>query len=260
MLVRAWDLRDTVSAWLERYRGADSALKNVRILSEEWQQVQYLIVLLRPFFEWTDCLSRSSRPIIGKAWATYTSLFKHLEDHDKLLRQKSEPWNVGLADSVSAAHRKLAEYYSRTDGQGGTIFNLACVLDPMQKLDLYRSPAFEARYASIYETEFRTFYRDNYSHLENEPDSVQQAARGTTDDFVSLAIAQHQASKGQKNRFSGLNQYLQSETTDDVDILSFWRDYEQRAPGLAQMAKDILAVPIAGVGVERHFSIARHIC
>ncbi len=31
-------------------------------------------------------------------------------------------------------------------------------------------------------------------------------------------------------------------------------------PSLAQMAKDILAIPVAGVGVERIFSIARQIC
>jgi hypothetical protein len=31
-------------------------------------------------------------------------------------------------------------------------------------------------------------------------------------------------------------------------------------PGLAQMAKDILAVPIARVRVERIFSVAQHVC
>jgi hypothetical protein len=35
---------------------------------------------------------------------------------------------------------------------------------------------------------------------------------------------------------------------------------ENRYPGLAQMANDILAMPVAGVGVERIFSIAGNIC
>ncbi len=56
---------------------------------------------------------------------------------------------------------------------------------------------------------------------------------------------------------SQLNDYLCAEVTEDDDPLAFGRSREEKAPGLAQMAKDILAIPIAGVGVERIFSAAR---
>ncbi len=59
--------------------------------------------------------------------------------------------------------------------------------------------------------------------------------------------------------FTQLNDYLRSEVTEDDDLLVFWRSRQATAPGLAQMAKDVLAVPIAGVGVERIFSAARRI-
>jgi hypothetical protein len=57
-----------------------------------------------------------------------------------------------------------------------------------------------------------------------------------------------------------LDDYLRSDPTDDNDPLAFWRSQSDSAPGLAQMAKDVLAVAIAGVGVERVFSAARRVC
>ncbi len=74
-----------------------------------------------------------------------------------------------------------------------------------------------------------------------------------TDDFIAHAVALHHANKHQNSTFSELNNYLHSRTTDDLDIISLWHRYERHAPGLAQIAKDILAVQTAGVGVERRF-------
>ncbi len=138
------ELREAISAWLVKYGAVDVYLEDLRISGDEWQQVHYLIILLCPFFDWTNRLSRSFTPVIGKAWATYTSFFKNLENLAKLLSRKSEPWKARLTLSVTAAHRKLLEYYSRIDGLGGTFFNHACILDPMHKPDLYRSPAFKS--------------------------------------------------------------------------------------------------------------------
>src|SRR5215208_8106522 len=45
-----------------------------------------------------------------------------------------------------------------------------------------------------------------------------------------------------------------------LSILDWWRINETKFPTLAQMAKDFLAIPIAGVGVERVFSSARDVC
>lgn len=42
--------------------------------------------------------------------------------------------------------------------------------------------------------------------------------------------------------------------------MTIWQQKEIDYPGLALMARDILAIPIAGVGVERTFNFARDIC
>lgn len=43
-------------------------------------------------------------------------------------------------------------------------------------------------------------------------------------------------------------------------ILDYWRKAEPQYPTLAAIARDYLAIPAAGVGVERLFSTARDIC
>ncbi len=79
-------------------------------------------------FSWTNRLSHVSTPVICTAWATYTSLFKHLESNSEFLSRKTEHWKVLLAPAVTAAHCMLSKHYSWTDGQGDDIINPACVL------------------------------------------------------------------------------------------------------------------------------------
>ena len=55
---------------------------------------------------------------------------------------------------------------------------------------------------------------------------------------------------------SQLDTYLDGKATEDTDPLAFWKRWQSEMPGLAQMAKDVLAVPVSGVGVERLFNTA----
>jgi nuclear transport factor 2 (NTF2) superfamily protein len=48
--------------------------------------------------------------------------------------------------------------------------------------------------------------------------------------------------------------------TQDMDSLLFWQSRERDFPCLARMARDVLCIPIAGVGVERVFNFCRDIC
>ena len=52
---------------------------------------------------------------------------------------------------------------------------------------------------------------------------------------------------------------LESKFGDKRRLLDWWKINENRFPGLALMARDVLAAPISSVGVERVFNIARDI-
>ncbi len=74
--------------------------------------------------------------------------------------------------------------------------------------------------------------------------------------FTALATTKMRTKTTDTILYSQLNDYLLAEVTEDNDPLAFWHSREATAPGLAQIAKDILAIPIAGVGIKRIFSAA----
>ncbi len=88
------------------------------------------MVLLAPYFMWTEAFSRATNVTVHRAWMSYIDIFKHLEKYNALLCATTVPWKVQLANSLGAAHAKLAAYYSKTDRPCGMLYNLACILDP----------------------------------------------------------------------------------------------------------------------------------
>ncbi len=260
MLVRALRLRSEIDDWTSSDCNSGS-FTEMHLSDEEWEHVCYLLFLLYPYYTWTEKLSITSWPTIHKAWAVYTALFEHLEEAEGRLLMKKEAWKVSLADSVVAAHRKLSQYYSNTDGPRGQIYNLATVLDPTQRLTVYQSKNFEPQLHRQYDKEFRQVYKTKYLQLDKQDvPRVNSAPPTARMSFTALATSRMRPKTTDAGLSSQLNDYLRAEVTEDDDPLAFWRSREETAPGLAQMAKDILAIPIARVGVERIFSAARRVC
>jgi hypothetical protein len=58
---------------------------------------------------------------------------------------------------------------------------------------------------------------------------------------------------------SKLNDCFYAEVTKNNDLLAFWHSHEETTPGLAPMAKVILAIPIAGVSIKQIISVAQRV-
>ncbi len=259
MLIRALRLRSTIEVWVFQERNSIN-FDAVQLGRAACDQVRYLMVLLRPFYIWTEITSKTTAVSVNKAWTAYTGLFEHLELAESKLICKTVSWKYTLADSVVAAHQKLAAYYSKTYGPGGDLYNWATILDPMQKLESYKLPSFRPEDLQAYEKSFRAEYRDNYSVTIPPAEAASNPGLLPGEiDFADLVLTQQQTWRHARQR-SPLDSYLQSSTTSDRDILRFWQQHETDYPGLAHMARDVLAVPISGAGVERYFSAARLIC
>ncbi len=56
------------------------------------------------------------------------------------------------------------------------------------------------------------------------------------------------------------NKYKLEPIITPVDVLQEWKRLEPKFPTVARMAKDILAIPLAGVGVEQGFNQTRDTC
>ncbi len=174
---------------------------------------------------------------------------------------KKEPWKVLLADAVVVAQCKLSLYYSSADGARGQIYNGATVLDPSQRLGVYKSPGFDPKLHWQYEKDFRQSYEKLFSHLdEHEERTAPPPLSASQLSFTALAASRRKTKTAVLSISIQLDDYLRSDPTDDNDPLTFWHSRSDSAPGLAHMAKDVLAVAIAGVGVERVFSAARRVC
>src|SRR5947209_15860712 len=64
----------------------------------------------------------------------------------------------------------------------------------------------------------------------------------------------------QGTAYSEASHYINDPPTkSEAPILEWWRDHVKQYPRLAKMARDVLAIPIAGVGCERVFNEARDV-
>lgn len=135
MLERASDIRDTIRLWLN-----DGPMKlHVLWLSKvEWDQVDSIVDLLRPFQQIIESLGSSNQPSIHKAWIVYNVIHTHLEHQAAQLRSKTKSkWADSLQEAIEAAQVKLRKYYGYTSGKAGVYFNVGLYLNPYEKLDYY---------------------------------------------------------------------------------------------------------------------------
>ena len=149
MLARAIRLRHALHAWFNIYDNVTT--QALALSSEEWDQLRYIISLIKPFAMWTEIYSFSSTCTIHTAWGVYESLFNHLEDEGKKLRHKKLLWKYALLLAIDAATTTLTKYYSRTSGLGGVIYNLGTVLSPEYKLSLYEGKNWGQEFKDEYQ-------------------------------------------------------------------------------------------------------------
>jgi hypothetical protein len=233
MLVRALRLWSEIDYWTSS-DGNTGTFTDMHLSDEGWEHVRYLVFLLYPYYTWTEKLSKTSGPTINKAWVVYTALFEHREQAEGCLLKKKEVWKVLLADSVVAAHRKLSQYYSNTDGPQVQIYNLAIVLDPTQRLTVYQSKNFEQGLYQQYNNEFRQVYMTKYSQLDKrDAPRVSTAPSTARMSFTALATTKMRPKTTDTILPSQLNDYLRAEVTEDDDPLAFRRSREATVSGLA---------------------------
>lgn len=102
---------------------------------EEWRQVEYLLLITKPFFDFTNVLSKTRDATVHHVFSIYNSLFSHLENAEKKLKCKAIPWKKRMLQALRAAKAKLSKYYSATDNEPyGIIYAIATILYPSKKL------------------------------------------------------------------------------------------------------------------------------
>lgn len=75
----------------------------------EWRQVNYLLQLTKPFFQFTMALMKTRDVTIHSVFFVYRKLLEHIERSNQYLRKKTTPWKRNMFDALVVANQKLRE-------------------------------------------------------------------------------------------------------------------------------------------------------
>jgi hypothetical protein len=257
MLSRAYLLRKYIDEWLRSEGNYRKKFLKLRVSKLEWNHVQYMITLLQPFKQWTNALSKTKSVVIHQAWIVYNQLYDHLDDaFDKF--NSSHASGEIYRSAIDAARKKLSTYYSKTTTEG-LLYNLACILDPSNKLTLYKTSDWKD-YQTKYTTEFNNYFKKYYKPQVGSSNQL-AIAPAPIDDFTKLALQyRNQSAAIPTNPFSEVKGYITSPVLQPRNPLDNWRQIQAEYPNLARMARDVYSVSLAETEAERLFSIARRVC
>jgi hypothetical protein len=146
----------------------EPGLERLALSNMDWKKLRYIIVLLRPFAEYTSLIGNTRDATINHTWNVYNALFDHLDMVRKKLDCKDLTKTLWIPEFITAIDigtEKLREYYSQTGGPMETQYALAAMLDPSQKLGIFASPEWGREWSTKYKKEFVDYWRTNYQDL-----------------------------------------------------------------------------------------------
>ncbi|KAJ5522962.1 hypothetical protein N7513_012065 [Penicillium frequentans] len=260
MLRRAKRLRVFITKYCDQFNCKDFVLDD-----DQWRQIDYLLCLTKPFFDYTLALSKTRDVTSHLVFQIYNLLFEHIERSKIQLQRKRVVWKKQMLISLEASHAKLRDYYKETDYMQGHIYAVCTMLSPDNRFQFFLSDDWAD--AKELRDQYRVAFRDALTPIQERLTSASaQGPQGpspgsTTRSFLhNLVRTQKAYSKVTPGPvMDELTQYLDGNVTDS-EPLSFWRENQFRFPAIAALARDVLAIPATGAGVERLFNTARDIC
>lgn len=188
MAVRCVRLRRAVDAFLGAM-GGGSVVDGLKLGDDEWKMVEYLVELMKPYAMHGAALGAVVRPTIDMVWEKYNSLFDHIEKERESLRRKRQAWKHQLLPALDAAEEKLREYYGRTKGDLGSLYNIGNMLNPSQKNTTYRRREWESQYFDQFTNEFVSLFRRHYGGQQMQAGLARQGRGESARSLWSLARA-----------------------------------------------------------------------
>jgi hypothetical protein len=139
---------------------------------EEWRQVEYLLLITKPFFDFTNVLSKTRDVTVHHVFSIYNRLFSHLDDAEKKLKRKAVPWKKRMLQALRAAKKKLSKYYAAVDTESyGTVYAIATILCPSKKLRYFDNEDWRGENRKGEKVDFMKHYQEV---LQNEFKRYQQ--------------------------------------------------------------------------------------
>lgn len=156
MLNRARRLQSVFDQYCTTYQHVQFKLDQ-----EEWRQVEYLLLITKPFFDFTSVLSKTRDVTVHHVFSIYNRLFNHLEDAEKKLKHKAVPWKKRMLQALRSAKRKLSKYYTATDNESyGKVYAIATILCPSKKLRYFDNANWRGKTEKGEEVDLMKHYQE----------------------------------------------------------------------------------------------------
>ncbi|KAL2921565.1 Zinc finger BED domain-containing protein RICESLEEPER 1 [Bienertia sinuspersici] len=232
--------------------------------TEEWVRIENFFRFLKVFYEATLAFSGSNYP-------TSNLYFPNVLKVRLLLKEEMNSHDKFMQKMVVKMNEKFGKYWSRFS----SIMAVAVVLDPRFKIQFVEW-GFKKVYGDVKgEYEFLKFkdklealYNAYYAQSSLSLSTSSEKNRHTTNDHVGSSFDvtsdlfmtdfdSYSSIQSSGSIKTELQMYLEESLiprSTNINILSHWRNHELRYPVLAEMAKDILAIPISTVASESAFS------
>lgn len=188
MLRRAKRLRSIFKPFCDEYERADMVLNN-----DEWRQVDYLLFLTQPFFDFTVELSKTRDATTHHVFLIYNKLFEHLEQSITQLTRKKTGWKRQMLQALQAAQKKLDTYYSETDNVRGHLYAISTMLAPSNKFQFFLTDDWDDEWRTTYRKclkEHLVPYQERLANQQTSPQSL--SLGGTRSRLDSMLKPNHQ--------------------------------------------------------------------
>lgn len=202
MLRRAKRLRPYFTPFCDEYERSDLTLDD-----DEWRQIEYLLWITQPFFEFTLELSKTKDATTHHVFKIYNKLFEHLEQSVTQLRRKRVPWKTNMLQALKAAQQKLKDYYAETDDIRGDLYAIGTMLAPTNKLRSFQTDEWEEQWAQRYRCSFQDYLIPYKTRLGSTQTSLPSQSSKRSGSRLDIMLGSQQPDNLSRDE---LSQYLES--------------------------------------------------
>ncbi|WVY90124.1 hypothetical protein V8G54_035638 [Vigna mungo] len=227
-------------------------------LEEDWEYARSILPFLKMFYD-------STLRISGSSYVSSHMYMKEVFEIGKRIRQYSESNDVSIKLMAMRMKGKYEKYWGNPNGIN-ILLLIVVVLDPRSKLDFvnyFIDYLFESSMATELKSKLlsslKTLY-EQYQGIEEGSQSSQQESQLDDDDNDPYCMRFYLRATGRTfDYISELDKYLREDLEPymksvELDILHWWKVNSTRFPILANMARQVLAIPISTVASECAFS------
>ena len=116
----------------------DNDLADFQLMPKEWETIEHILHLLRPFAELTGYMSSQSYPTLSSIIVYYNAILDHLDNYEEDPFYKQNKHLQIIESAAGAAKIKLLQYYNKTTD----IYCVVTLLDPRCNLAFFKKAKF----------------------------------------------------------------------------------------------------------------------